>query len=49
METLLQEFEPIALEMNQFETRHTKNVNRKFSHVQPIKIPTKETQLESFS
>ena len=38
-EILSKEFKPTALEINQFENRHTNNVNWTFLHVQLINIP----------
>ena len=39
IQTLSKEFKPIALEVNQLENRHTKNINWAFLHVQLLNIP----------
>ena len=39
METLSKEFKPIALDINQFDNQHIKNINWNFLHVQLINIP----------
>ena len=39
METLSEEFKPIASENCEFESRQNRNTNWNFSHVQPINIP----------
>ena len=39
MEILSRELKPIALEIIQFENRHTNNINWTFLHVQLINIP----------
>ena len=39
MEILSKELQPIALQTNQFENRHTNNNNSTFLHAQLINIP----------
>ena len=40
--TLSEEIKPVILE--NFENQHSQNINRTFSHAQPIKIPIQGTQ-----
>ena len=46
METLSKDSIPKALENNEFESRHIKNISWTFSHVQPINFPIEGTQSE---